>query len=111
MAITANQKNSSDSKNKSAKNKRKGVRFFSDPGTFALIDIRPKKKDFAPEFRALVVTESFKGCSLVIVNALLFVTGDKVKVKVGELSPLLAEIRWSVELDDGIQKLGLMFLE
>jgi hypothetical protein len=106
MSVTLNQKNATVSKNK-----RSGVRFFSDPGTFALIDIKPKKKDFNPEFRALVVTESFKGCSLVIVNALLFVKGDKVKIKVGDLSPLVAEIRWSVELDDGIQKLGLMFLE
>ena len=92
-------------------NKRQHIRFRAEPGTLAevQIDVRPKK--FKPEYKGMVLTESQKGCSLIVAFAPDLIRGDRVRVAVGAADPAMAEIRWAVNLDEDVQKFGIQFLE
>jgi hypothetical protein len=91
--------------------KRKNTRFDSEVNTLAEIDLQKNKK-FYPTITALVITESYSGCSAVLVNAPILVVGQKCLVKVGLMKEALkAEARWVIQLDEHIQKVGFQYLE
>ncbi len=91
--------------------KRQSIRFSSDPGTIAyvLTDADGLKRKKAAS--ALVVEESFKGCSLVALKDEAWKTGQRLLVKVGSLSPMMAEVRWVKKYAGKFFHLGLLFLE
>ena len=91
---------------------RKHIRYRPDPLTYALIDEVSDSSDFAPKHIALVVDESLGGCGLIVVgNDQFLPLASHCRVKVGELSPLKAEVAWRCQLDDVTVRLGLAFLE
>ena len=90
---------------------RKSIRYKPDEGAIALIDLGPKKSAFKPTITALVLNEAAKGCGLVTLARPQLIEGKQVRVKVGALEPLLAEIRWRTDPDPELCKLGLVFLE
>jgi hypothetical protein len=91
--------------------KRKNTRFPSPAGTLAKIEFQQGKADKKIVYIAQVITESFNGCSCVVIRAHDLIVGDLCRVKVGALPMLTAEIRWVIPLDDEIQKVGFMFKE
>jgi hypothetical protein len=90
---------------------RKNTRFKPDPGTYAEVKFPAKGKSSAPNYSGLVLSEAFGGCSMVLVYGPNLANGDQCNVKVGNLTPLLAEVRWVIALDENIQKVGFKFLE
>jgi len=92
---------------------RRKVRFAPDEGAIAQIDptIREDNADFEPKIQALVIDEARDGCGLVVVNNKVLFEGDTCLVKIGDLDPLISEIRWVQELDEDVQKIGVMYLE
>lgn len=100
-----------DPKDDSKKVKRKFTRFKPDPGTVALVDTEKLDGDFRPEITALVYEEAFKGCGLVALMTPKMCVGDKVRVRVGEVGPQVAVVRWRMSLDVGVLKLGLEYID
>ncbi len=92
-------------------NKRKYIRYKPDPGVFALIDFEADAGPFRPTFPALVLTESHQGCGLLIVDNKQLSVGSLIRVQVGNLPPMRAEIRWKEKLDSDATKIGLHFLD
>lgn len=93
--------------------KRRFIRFPGDPLDFALIDFGPDDRPFAPQLVALVVEEApMGGCSLAVcAGDDHLANGRDCRVKVGRMSPVRAEIRWTRTLDDRVTRIGLQFLE
>lgn len=91
--------------------KRSSVRFSPDQGTYALIDTRVDSPTFDPTIPALVFSESHKGSGLVAMMTPLLQVGNIIKVQVGNLPVLKAEIRWREQIDPQVIKLGLMYSE
>jgi hypothetical protein len=92
-------------------NKRKFIRFTADEGAQAFILGDESGKKFKIPLPALIIEESFKGCSLVVLQNSLFKEKARFHVKVGKLDVMLAEIRWTKVLAKKVQLLGLVFLE
>jgi hypothetical protein len=94
---------------------RKHIRFAPDQGTVAQIDLDATNAEFNPVHTALIAEESFGGVGLVLMNtpklANKLQIGDRIKVQVGKLDPMQAEIRWRVDLDSRVIRLGIMYLE
>jgi hypothetical protein len=93
--------------------KRDSIRFEPDPGTLALIDPidEGKKRSFQPKHAALVTEESHRGCGLVLRMCKELQIGSLCRVKVGHASPLIGQIRWRVELDSQVIRIGIMYLD
>lgn len=92
---------------------RRSLRFQPDEGNIAEIDPEAKdnKNNFKARIRALIVDEALEGCCLVLTHNRLLQVGDICLVKVGMLDPLISEVRWIRDLDEEIQKIGIMYLE
>jgi hypothetical protein len=90
---------------------RKFIRFKPDDNALALIDLKTTGKDFTPSISALILNESFSGCALVLASNDIIKTGTKIKIKIGNLSVMKAEIVWSKVLEENIQKVGVKILE
>jgi hypothetical protein len=91
--------------------KRKHIRFASDTGTQAFILSNDDGEKLKTPLPALVVEESFKGCSLVVLKDAIFHEGAILNVKVGKLDPMLSEIRWVKTYDGKISYIGLVYRE
>jgi hypothetical protein len=91
--------------------KRKAIRFLPDQGSLALVDLQEASDDFAPKLMGLVCDESSKGCGVILLETKDLQVGEKCKIQVGQLSPLRAEVRWRKQLDVGVVRLGLLYLE
>lgn len=93
--------------------KRQSIRFEPDPGTIALIDVSgaAKKRPFEPTHTTLITEESHRGCGIVMKMTQELQVGAHCRVKVGPGEPLTAEVRWRIELDSQIVRIGLMYLE
>lgn len=79
---------------------------------WAEIDPRPSPTGFDPSALAMVVDEAFGGAGLVLLQSGAGLRkGDRCRVRVGELGPLLAEVRWREELGTRLARCGLQFLE
>lgn len=90
---------------------RKYTRFLPEPGTYALIDPRISPLKFEPKVTALVYNESFSGCAVVVQSCKKLQIGDVCSVQISTLSPMKAEVRWRKELDNGITRIGLRYLD
>lgn len=96
---------------------RRYLRFPPEEWEIALIqcsDAKVEENDFLPEIAALVMEESRAGCGLVVLERLIegrLKTSDRCMVKVAKLGILLAEVRWITEIDEGVCRLGIHFLE
>jgi hypothetical protein len=93
-----------------APNKRKFIRFKPDPDSIALIDMKSGSQ-FSPSLHALIFEESHGGVGLLVISNERIKIGQKLKVQVGRLAPLKAEVRWCEQIDKQIFKIGLMYLE
>lgn len=91
--------------------KRNSVRFSADLGALALILTDDEGHKLNISLPALVVDESFKGCSLIAVKNPLIKRGHILQVKVGHLAPMYAEIRWIKVFDAKICYFGLSYIE
>ena len=91
--------------------KRKHIRFASDIGAQAFILNNDEGLKLKTPLPALVVEESFKGCSLVVLKDPMFHEGAQLKVKVGRLDPMQSEIRWVKSFDGKICYIGLVYLD
>lgn len=86
------------------------TRFQPDPTTGALIDFKLTKV-FNPTVLGIVVNESLSGCSLILATDEIVSRGTKIKLKIGELAPLQAQIVWSKNLEENIYKIGVKIIE
>ncbi|OFZ55910.1 MAG: hypothetical protein A2428_05185 [Bdellovibrionales bacterium RIFOXYC1_FULL_54_43] len=91
--------------------KRNSVRFAPDEGVYALVDATPGTAGFDPTIPALIFSESHKGCGIVVLTTTKLQIGDHVKIQVGDLPVLRAEVRWREQVDPLIVKIGMMYLE
>jgi hypothetical protein len=89
---------------------RHSVRFSPDPLTVAVI-FQLNDKAMTPALVALVLNESFTGCSVLVNHDVPFKKDQKVKIKVGELAAMQAKVIWVKNLEESIFKIGLKFLE
>ena len=94
-----------------SRQKRKSIRFKPDAGTLASLLTDSKGKKLSEPQVALVVEESYRGCSLITLKGASLVEGAVILVKVGKLSPLPAEIRWIKTYEGKFQFLGLAYSE
>lgn len=90
--------------------KRFLTRFKPDPLTVAYVDFS-KAKNFSPTNVAVVINESYSGCAIVMVSNNPINTGDKIKIKVGQLGEMKASIVWVKLLEENIFKIGVQMLE
>lgn len=94
-----------------ASQRRKSVRYKPEEGTIARLDVSEKVGTFDPDITALVINESYSGCCLVIGMNPLPKEGQFCQVQLGQLAAIRAEVRWRVDLDQDVVKLGLLFLQ
>jgi len=92
---------------------RRSLRFPPDEGEVAWIDpsVHDDKRDFKPVAAALVTDEALNGCGLITLGRDWLREGVQCMVRVGDLAPLAAEVRWVKGLGDGVLKIGVVFLE
>ena len=88
-------------------NKRKYIRFPADDNTLGMltytIDNVPKSKIVQ------VYDESRSGCSVLLVGAVPFKKGTKIKIKTGVLDNRSANIRWFSKIAKNIYKIGIAY--
>lgn len=86
--------------------KRKHIRFNAEANTFVAVKIgenNPKG--------GLAITESHGGCSAVFLADEIFKESGICYIKVGDMDPLKAEIRWIMNVDKDLVKIGFQYLE
>ena len=88
----------------------RATRFDPDPMTIAYIGLNATGK-FEPVIIGIVTNESFSGCAVLIATNYDFSKGQTLRIKVGQLDALKAEVAWTKELEEDIKKLGIKFLE
>jgi len=91
--------------------KRRYTRFNPDNTTLAFIDLNPKTKSFKPNLTALVLQESHGGCCIAVSKTNDLTEGSEIKIKVGNVAPLNAQIRWIKKMDPLVYSVGIMFVE
>lgn len=91
--------------------KRKHTRFQPEGGGLARIDSRVANEEFCPEFHGLVVTEAYGGCGLIVCENVPIQPGQSIRIQVGNLSPLVGQVRWRKTLDESTVKLGIQYQE
>jgi len=97
----------------SSRDKRDNIRFQPDPGTLAMIDTIEdgKKRSFQPKHAALVTEESHRGCGLVLQMCKELQIGSLCRVQVGHAAPMIGQVKWRVELDSQVIRIGIMYLD
>ncbi|MDH4262783.1 MAG: hypothetical protein OEV78_07055 [Spirochaetia bacterium] len=102
---------------------RKHIRFYPEPMEIALIDTNTERyhkfnkttPDMITDYIALIENESHTGASLVLIikdeNPDFIKTGTNWIVKIGELAPMRAEVKWNQRIDDVIVKVGVTFID
>lgn len=96
---------------------RHHLRFPPDEWEIGLIqctDATVEEADFEPEVAGLVMEESRAGCGLVVLERLIqdrLKIGDRCMVKVARLGVLPAEVRWIKQINEGVCRLGLHYIE
>lgn len=92
--------------------KRKYLRYPSSPLDVGHVHLNLQQEEFAPDYVGLIIEQSaIGGCCLAILNPDQLKEKQKCRVKLGELPPILAEVRWLRPLDTGINLIGFQFLE
>jgi hypothetical protein len=90
-------------------NKRSGTRFKPEPLDYAQIDFQSDPGAFDPSVAAVILNESPGGCSLAFASPCPIGLGGKVCIKVGNLDPVVAEVRWIKTYDDRLVALGFKY--
>lgn len=89
---------------------RSSVRFTAEMGTMALIQSSSGSPEFTPNICGLVLEESFRGCR-VAANLPDLRVGHKIRIKVGQLGVMDADIRWAKRVDPFLVVIGVQFLD
>ena len=89
----------------------RSIRFQPDPLDHAQIDFNFEGKDFTPTAVALIMNESYTGCSLIVKTNEPVTANHKIKVKVGRIGILSAKVVWVKKLEDSLFQIGVQFLE
>lgn len=92
-------------------NKRQSDRFPPEPNTLAWVITDVASDDFRSGSVALVLDEGHEGCGLVVLNGNDFIVGETYRLLVGKLAPLTGRVRWKRELEPGIYRIGIEFLD
>lgn len=92
------------------KNNRRHIRFKPDAGALAAIDI-DCGSTFLPRITAKVLNESFSGCCVLALGHLPLCPGNRIRIRVGRMDVLPAEVRWLLQDGNGEVRLGLMYLD
>lgn len=95
----------------SAPVKTRSVRFKPFKGVYAFVELSPRKQKFAADIAGIVFDQSFRGCSLILQLDVEPKPDQLMRLKLGPLKPLLAQVRWIRALDKGIYKIGFEFIE
>lgn len=105
---------------------RKHIRFYPEPLEIAFIDTDEGRynaydksnPDLKTEYVALIENESHNGATLVFVirenNTNLenhLKPGKNLLVKLGKLTPLRAEVKWTKALDQTVLKTGISIID
>jgi hypothetical protein len=90
---------------------RNSIRYVPEQNTMAWVDHAMESADFKPLVAALIFSESFRGCGLVMIDTkkVRLDVGSICRVKIGDLTPLEAEVRWREQLQPDVVKLGILF--
>jgi hypothetical protein len=91
-------------------NKRRHIRFRPESGAHAAIDLNTTG-GFKPVMAALIFQESHGGAGLLVVSELEFQEGQRLRAKVGNLSPMEAIVRWVSRISDDVYKIGIEYTE
>jgi hypothetical protein len=94
-----------------AKKPREYIRFPADPGDYALIDAKAKARKFDPHMAALIVEESYKGCSLVILKTQFLHVGEYCRISVGKVGVFVGQVKWRKELAPRVHQIGLEYVQ
>lgn len=89
----------------------RALRFQPDPLDYALIDFSEGGLSFNPQAVALIANESYAGCALIFKFTEAAKSEGKIKVKVGRLAIMEAEVVWLKALDGSLLQMGVKFLE
>ncbi len=89
---------------------KRPTRFIPDPMTVALIDYE-LGAEFNPFSAGIVDNESYGGCAVVLSTNNQIYSGQKIKVKVGHLEPMMANVVWVKKVKEKIFRIGIKYLE
>lgn len=97
--------------------KRRYMRF--EPGEVVVarvqfIDAAPDDRFFKADVAGPVLDESYEGCALVVLKQGIPEAHDEgmpCLVKLNNLGPIAAELRWVRPLDDEVVKIGVHYLD
>lgn len=89
---------------------KRPTRFVPDPMTVALIDYE-MGAEFNPFSAGIVDNESYGGCAIVLSTNNQIHSGQKIKIKVGHLDPMMANIVWVKKIKEKIYRVGIKYLE
>jgi len=91
--------------------KRRFIRAKPDPLDYAALQLKDAGT-FAPDMVGLIVDEApMGGASIVVLATPKIKEGQLVRLKVGRLSPLRAEVRWVKPVEKDLLRVGFQFLE
>ncbi|HNW92183.1 MAG TPA: PilZ domain-containing protein [bacterium] len=95
--------------NDSNRNRRSHFRFPAEVGTVA--ELHFTRAGQPGVVQALVLDESYSGCSLVCTGTTVLSKDQAVEVKAGKLPVMVASVCWIREIEPGLSKIGLAFKE
>lgn len=88
--------------------RRKNIRYKADPAECALMEFgRDPRAPFQGQLAGLIMDYSFHGCCVVAPRREELLIGAKLRVRLGVLDPLAAEVRWLVPIGDDLSRIGL----
>lgn len=85
--------------------KRKNIRYPSDRNSLIEL-IRIGQKGETDMMIGLLINESWHGCCAVFKKPFPFTSNDDLIAHVGSLSNIKADIKWIMEIDDTLIKIG-----
>ena len=89
---------------------RKFLRYQPDAQSIALIDLKASGREFKPTITAIILNESFAGCAILLADNQVLKKGTKMRVKIGPVEVIKAEVVWNKILEENIQKIGIKLL-
>lgn len=100
-----------------SREQRRHIRFRPDEVEVAYLqftDRKPGEIEFEADTAGLVIEEAYGGCALVVVgpgDPEQLGVGMPCLVKINTIGPMAAQLRWVKDLDEGIVKVGLEYLD
>ncbi len=89
----------------------RSTRFQPDPLDHALIDFNSGSQPFHAAAVGIILNESYSGCALVFRTTETLKQGQIIRVQVGRLGMMSAQIIWAQVLEENLLKVGLEFLD